>query len=162
MTGHLDANLPSQCHFRCGCVLPQKPDHGHGGVVNHPERMVHLSGLMDVDVGYYPRDRVPLIQGWLSELGFNGVFVNTVRGQARKQRHQTAAAGDKENEKAAPAKRQLTGRYLVTLPSSAEAERLAREIHGRKYAVTSKLVRACLHACMPAFPLGPDPVWKFA
>ena len=104
---------------------------------------MHLSGLMMVDIGRYPRERRPLIAGWLSELGFEvqiqDIWAVKQDGQGRKakdsQQSSNANSGD------APSKNRSTGRYLVTLPTSAEAERLVREIHGRKYSVASNLVR---------------------
>ena len=90
---------------------------------------------MKVDIGQYPKDRAPLIAGWLSDLGFklSHKDVRPIVGGPRKQKQ--------SSKDDAPAKRQFTGRYLVTLRTIAEAERLAREIHGRKYSVSSKLVR---------------------
>ncbi len=128
--------LPTATHVALPRTL-QAPDHGHSRVTSHPERVVHLSGLLNVDIGQFPKHRTPLIAGWLSELGF-AVGHNDVRpitGGARKQKQSSAA--DEE----VPVKRKITGRYLVTLPTTAEAERLVREIHGRKYSVSSKLVR---------------------
>ena len=116
------------------CQLPNaKPGHGHDAVIKHPERVVHLSGLQQVDIGYFGRDRVPLVAGWVTELGFDvsNQSVKSVRGQERKQH----GGGN--------TKHAITGRYLVTLPSAAEAERLGREMHGRKYLITSKLVSVC-------------------
>lgn len=137
---------PSSCPVAHGLLVStprtfQKPDHGHSDLVRHPERVVHLSGLMHLDIGYYPKERVPLLVGWLTDLGFHIKHNNikSVLGQPfKKEAKPPSAAGD-----AARVKRRYTGRYLVTLPTSAEAERLAREIHGLKYAVTSKLVRQC-------------------
>lgn len=117
----------------------QAPDHGHTGIASHPERMVHLSGLLKVDIGNFPRERVPLIAGWLSELGFkikNSDLRPVLGGLQKGSKQQSSSAGDE-----AQVKRRPTGNYVVTLPTAAEAERLAREIHGRKYSVASKLVR---------------------
>ena len=117
----------------------QAPDHGHTGIASHPERMVHLSGLLKVDIGHFPKERAPLIAGWLSELGFKIKFSDlrpVLGGFQKASKQQSSAAADE-----AQVKRRPTGNYLVTLPTTAEAERLAREIHGRKYAITSKLVR---------------------
>lgn len=110
-----------------------KPDHGHPAVTKHPNRVVHLSGLQQVDIGYFGKDRVPLVAGWITGLGFDvsNQYVKSVRGQERKQQ----SGGN--------VKHAITGRYLVTLTSASEAERLAREMHGRKYLVSSKLVSAC-------------------
>jgi hypothetical protein len=128
--------FPTATHAALPRTL-QAPDHGHSGVTNHPERLVHLSGLMKVDIGQFPKHRSPLIAGWLSELGFKLSYndVRPILGGPRKQKQSSAADDD------AKVKRKLTGRYLVTLATTAEAERLAREIHGRKYSVSSKLVR---------------------
>ena len=97
---------------------------------------------MMVDIGRFPKERRPLIAGWLSELGFEvqlqDIWAVKQDGQGRKAKdsqQSSNASGD------APSKTRSTGRYLVTLPTSAEAERLVREIHGRKYSVASNLVR---------------------
>ena len=104
------------------CALPAAP--AHPAVSAHPERVVHLAGLQNVDIGHFGRDRAPLIASWITEKGFD---------VSRQAIHSVPGATNPAG------KRSVTGRYLVTLGSSAEAERLTREMHGSRYPVSSAL-----------------------